>query len=323
MESISKFCNQISKNLPENIKITNGLGEGSYGNVYKIYDTNTNKHSALKVYKFSNQEEGIPATTLKEIMLLKYLNQKQIKNIVEIEKIYINLNSIYMQMEFCDSDLFHFIYQKDYSDEGTFNLILKYMKQILSATYQMHLSGVMHRDLKPANIFIKNGETKIGDFGLSRTYSLPGQNYSTSVCTLWYKAPELFGQFGYYSPAIDIWSIGCIFCEMLCKQPIFCGRTKGKEEYETIKKIIQFCGNFTKDQSVLPGNQFMSFSDTFDDCPSKDIFINALFNYLHSHSFFNISSDIFDLIIRMLVADPTKRISCLDALNHPLFVNII
>ena len=83
----------------------------------------------------------------------------------------------------------------------------------------------MHRDLKPSNLLINKAGThlKIADFGLARSFNLPLKSYTHEVVTLWYRAPEILLGQKVYSPAVDIWSVGCIFYEMAHKKPLFYG----------------------------------------------------------------------------------------------------
>ena len=90
------------------------------------------------------------------------------------------------------------------------------MKQLLSGIAYCHTHRVLHRDLKPQNLLLDNhGTIKLADFGLARAFSVPVRNYTHEVVTLWYRAPEiLLGSKG-YSMAVDVWSLGCIFAEMV------------------------------------------------------------------------------------------------------------
>lgn len=80
-----------------------------------------------------------------------------------------------------------------------------------------HSNRVLHRDMKPQNILIdmKKGVVKLADFGLARAFIMPYKNYTHEVVTLWYRAPEILLGAKYYSCSVDIWSIGCIFAELV------------------------------------------------------------------------------------------------------------
>ncbi len=76
---------------------------------------------------------------------------------------------------------------------------------------------------------------KIADFGLARTFSIPIRPYTHEVVTLWYRAPEiLLGSLEYSTP-IDIWSLGCIFAELVTKNTLF----SGNSEIEQLFKIFK------------------------------------------------------------------------------------
>lgn len=83
---------------------------------------------------------------------------------------------------------------------------------------------MLHRDLKPQNLLIDESRNlKLADFGLARAFGIPLRAYTHEVVTLWYRAPEILMGSKHYSTAVDMWSIGCIFAEMVLKKPLFPG----------------------------------------------------------------------------------------------------
>jgi serine/threonine protein kinase len=101
-------------------------------------------------------------------------------------------------------------------------------KQILEGVKYLHDNKIVHRDLKSANLLLNNkGEVNIADFGLARTMSSqPNAKYTYKVVTLWYRAPELLLGQSNYTSQIDMWSIGCIFAELLTGEVLFKGDTE-------------------------------------------------------------------------------------------------
>jgi len=127
------------------------------------------------------------------------------------------------------------------------------MMQILDGVQYLHSNGVMHRDIKGANVLLNNkGEIKIGDFGLAKKYdSHIMANYTNRVVTLWYRCPELLLGCERYTPAIDMWSVGCCFAELLTSRPVFLG----DNEAEILEIIYKKCG--TPSEATWPGVELL------------------------------------------------------------------
>lgn len=94
--------------------------------------------------------------------------------------------------------------------------VKSFLWQMLKGIAFCHSHRVLHRDLKPQNLLVnKNGLLKLADFGLARAFGLPLRSYTHEVVTLWYKAPEVLLGAKIYTTSVDIWSIGCIYAEMV------------------------------------------------------------------------------------------------------------
>ena len=101
--------------------------------------------------------------------------------------------------------------------------VKKTLYQLLKAVQFCHSQSIIHRDIKPENILLsKDGVLKLCDFGFARSWSA-GLKLSPYVSTRWYRAPELLVGDVFYGPGVDIWSVGCMFVEMLTGIPIFPG----------------------------------------------------------------------------------------------------
>ena len=92
----------------------------------------------------------------------------------------------------------------------------------------IHSANILHRDLKPSNILLnKDCDLKICDFGLARGINFTEQATPTMstayVQSRWYRAPELMMNWNAAAKALDMWSVGCIFAELLARKPLFCG----------------------------------------------------------------------------------------------------
>jgi cyclin-dependent kinase len=107
---------------------------------------------------------------------------------------------------------------------------------------------VLHRDLKPQNLLInREGILKLADFGLARAFGIPVKNFTHEVVTLWYRAPDVLMGSKNYSTSVDIWSVGCIFAEIVTHKPLFAGNN----EEEQLAKIFSIRG--TPSEEEWPG----------------------------------------------------------------------
>lgn len=204
------------------------IGKGSYGVVGSAIDTHTGERVAIK--KINDVFEHVSDATriLREIKLLRLLRHP---DIVEIKHIMLppsrrEFKDIYVVFELMESDLHQVIKANDDLTPEHYQFFLY---QLLRGLKYIHTANVFHRDLKPKNILANaDCKLKICDFGLARVSfnDAPSAIFWTDyVATRWYRAPELCGSFfSKYTPAIDIWSIGCIFAEMLSGKPLFPGK---------------------------------------------------------------------------------------------------
>ncbi|CAL4974866.1 unnamed protein product [Urochloa decumbens] len=209
-------------------KIQEVIGKGSYGVVCSAVDQHTGDKVAIKKIHNIFEHLSDAARILREIKLLRLLRHP---DIVEIKHIMLppsrrDFKDIYVVFELMDTDLHQVIKA---NDDLTREHHQFFLYQMLRALKYIHTANVYHRDLKPKNILANaNCKLKICDFGLARVAfnDTPTTVFWTDyVATRWYRAPELCGSFfSKYSPAIDIWSIGCIFAEILTGKPLFPGK---------------------------------------------------------------------------------------------------
>lgn len=125
-------------------------------------------------------------------------------------------NRLYLIFEFLSMDLKKYMDSLAPEKMMDSELVKSYMFQITAAMLFCHRRRVLHRDLKPQNLLInKEGIIKVADFGLGRSFGIPVRNYTHEIVTLWYRAPEVLLGSPRYSCPVDVWSIGCIFGELI------------------------------------------------------------------------------------------------------------
>lgn len=119
--------------------------------------------------------------------------------------------------------------------------IKSWSRQLLLGTHCMHVNKIIHRDLKSSNILIsKNGQLKIADWGLARSWNKNMKQLTNGVVTRWYRPIELLLGAKEYSPKIDLWSVGCIIAEMFRRDGLLKG---GDSEASQLQLIFQTCGH--------------------------------------------------------------------------------
>lgn len=218
-------------------RILKQLGKGTYAIVYQAYDEKEKEIIAIKCIELEPLS-GIPATTLREISILKTLNHP---NILKYKTSLILETQIHLITEYIEYELSIFLNKYKYNTEDIFN-------QLVSGLNYLHSKGVIHRDLKPQNILVnKYGIIKIADFGLSVSTKIKMKMYSNDVVTLWYRSPELLNGIKNYSYEVDMWSFGCIMLEIFLGEPFF----MGKNEKEMIKLIEEFEYSIKEWQQIL------------------------------------------------------------------------
>ncbi|CAL1525993.1 unnamed protein product, partial [Lymnaea stagnalis] len=220
----------------ENFQKIEKIGEGTYGVVYKAREKGSGKHVALKKIRLDAESEGVPSTAIREISLLKELEHPNVVRLLDV--IHCDMK-LYLVFEYLTKDL------KKYMDSFPSNehinpaLIKSYMYQLLNGISYCHSHRVLHRDLKPQNLLIDmEGNIKLADFGLARAFGVPVRTYTHEVVTLWYRAPEILLGSRFYSTPVDVWSLGCIFVEMVRRQALF----PGDSEIDQLFRIFRTLG---------------------------------------------------------------------------------
>jgi serine/threonine protein kinase len=301
----------------DNFNIIEEIGKGEYGIVYKARHNESKHLYALKQIDLSDPKEGVPSTTIREIALLKDIDHP---NIIKLYNVIHFVKKLYLVLEICSSDLKTFISgHKELVSISDAKIIVY---QLLKGLELLDSYSIMHRDLKPQNILIIQPDNdvekklnfdfpvvKLADFGLARSCSIPVQNYTPGVVTLWYRAPELLLGYPKYNESIEIWSLGCIFFEILTKKALFTGDTENNQ----LKKIFERLGSPNvvewPDLKIYPNYETIKNWQNFDEQP--------LMEYIP-----DIDELGYDLLTKMLQMNPKMRISTVEALEHKWFDDI-
>ena len=293
-------------------EILSFLGSGSFGNCVKCYDHFNKESVCIKIIK--NQFNFAEQAQI-EIKILKYLNKKDYKNYSHIIKL---KNNFIYKKHFCL--VFELLNNNLYTELQNTNFIgfdlqtiKKFATQILFALLYLKQHKIIHCDIKPENILlISKGKTgiKLIDFGSSCFSSETKYSY---IQSRFYRAPEILLGFN-YSCAIDMWSLGCVLCELFTGFPIF----PGENEYDLIYYFMEYLG--------MPSKNLIEFS------PKKNLFFDENGNCLNKKNSFgkirkpnkksienllkNSDEDFVDFVKKCLVWEVEKRLTPLMALKH-------
>ncbi|XP_027144509.1 cyclin-dependent kinase 11B isoform X2 [Larimichthys crocea] len=288
----------------EEFQCLNRIEEGTYGVVYRAKDKKTDEIVALKRLKMEKEKEGFPITSLREINTIL---KAQHPNIVTVREIVVgsNMDKIYIVMNYVEHDLKSLM--ETMKQPFLPGEVKTLMIQLLRGVRHLHDNWILHRDLKTSNLLLSHkGILKIGDFGLAREYGSPLKPYTPVVVTLWYRSPELLLGAKEYSTAVDMWSVGCIFGELLTQKPLF----PGKSEIDQINKIFKDLGS--PSEKIWPG---------YSELPAvkKMTFTEYPYNNLRKRFGALLSDQGFDLMNKFLTYCPSKRILSDEGLKHEYF----
>ena len=299
--------NKIENNkMIDDYIIKNTIGKGTFSTVKLGEHIKTKQKVAIKILNKEKIKEKEDLERIKrEIKILQMMDHP---NIIKTYKISENAKNYYIIMEYCDGgELFNYIVEKEKLDENEASM---FFYQLISALEYIHSLGITHRDLKPENLLLVNNKIiKIIDFGLSNYFN--GEKQLETPCgSPSYASPEIIKGEAYNGFNIDIWASGIILFAMLCGYLPFDDDEEEEDDDE------DEAGKHSSEDDI---NRKSSKEISSDDSEDNEVlFQKILEGKLEFPS--HLSSDAVDLMKKILVVDPNKRIQIKDIKKHKFFL---
>jgi len=297
--------------VPKRYVIKKKLGQGAYGCVAGGVDECEGKQVAIKKVRNAFDDMTDAKRILREIRLMRSLDHPNVLGLYDLVRppSLEHFNDVYIVTGRMDQDLQSIVFSKTPLSEDQTQWILY---QCIAGLNYLHSAGVVHRDLKPANLLIdlESCDVRICDFGLSRIIEEGADGADGAagqtlyVVTRWYRAPEVLLGYTHYDAGIDMWSLGCIFGELMYRRPLL----NGENFVNQLEKINDFLGTPTVDDLWYITNE-----------KARNFMMNVLpkrHGVDMTAKFPGASPEALDLLRAMLAVDPKKRIDCSGALEH-------
>jgi len=277
------------------------LGEGSFGYVTTVQN---NPKLAVKTYKTDNKENtyGLEYDYVREIDFLTTFHHP---HIIECNSFTQNNQSCKLYMPRMKTDIWNWLERNTPSED----LCLKWFCEALDVLCALHEKEFFHRDIKPENMLLDSKKLLyFCDFGCITSCQRQNPAFTHPVCTLWYRPLEVFFKKDRYTSALDVWSLGASFIEIIT------GKTwiMGDKESDQIRKICFWTGTpSATDFEAFGLRSYEEFDSFLSDVPK---FIYKQQIRKHLSSYIKQNTKLIDVLEGMLKPNPTERLTAADAL---------
>jgi len=337
--------------IPPRYEFRQTIGTGSYGAVCEAYDQQEGRLVAVKRVRHMFEDLIDCKRILREVAILARLQHEYVVQLYDaiVPGNSPNFDELYLIMEICDSDLKKLCRTDVTLTPLHINTLLY---NLLVGVKYLHSAGIYHRDLKPANCLVNQDcAVKICDFGLSRAIGgeiaqqraelsgakaqLHRRHLTGHVVTRWYRAPELILLQENYTTAIDLWSVGCIYAELLGmldgtnlqdRGPLFPGTScfplspdskhksdKSRANHDQLSIIFNILGTPTEaDIADLERDDARRYLSCFAKRQGEGL----------QSKFPHVEAGTIDFLEGLLRFSPKERLTVGQALEHPLFTEL-
>ena len=283
------------------------VGEGTYANVYlgHLRTDPSSKVAIKKIKVIAEYKDGLTMDSIREV---KYLQELSHPNIIALHAVFSSKNqNLNLVLEYLPlGDLEMLIKDTEGIRYGTAE-IKAWMGMLGRGVWFCHENFILHRDIKPNNLLIAaDGEIKLADFGLARSFADPYNRMTYNVITRWYRPPELLFQARHYSGVVDVWSMGMVFAELILRAPFL----PGNSDPHQLNLICTTIGTPTEEN--WPGVSKLENYISFDKATS----VPVRGKEFYSARFGTAGNAGVELLMSMLALDPRKRCTAREVLEH-------
>lgn len=291
--------------LERKVALTNEkvVGNGSFGVVFQATLVETGETVAVKKVlqdkRFKNRE-------LQIMKQLRHTNVCELKSCFyskgdKPDEVYLNL-----VLEFVPETIYRIVKHYSRTKRQVPTLYVKlYMYQVARSLAYIHQVGICHRDIKPQNLLLDPNThvVKLCDFGSAKML-VKGESNIAYICSRYYRAPELIFGATDYTTAIDTWSFGCVFAELILGQPLF----PGESNVDQLVEIIKVVGTPTREEIQAMNQNYTEFK----------------FPQIKAHPWSKVfrskaPAEAVELMSKLLVYTPDRRITPMQSCAHMFF----
>ncbi|KAF2842856.1 serine/threonine-protein kinase crk1 [Patellaria atrata CBS 101060] len=285
------------------------LGKGTYANVYEAHlKSNPSQLFAIKkMIVGAEAKDGLSMDSIREV---KYLQELSHPNIIKLHAVFSSKNqNLNLVLEHLPRGSLEQLISEGDIQYGSAD-IKAWMGMLARGLHHCHSNFILHRDIKPGNVLVAaDGELKLADFGLARSFADPWTRMTYLVITRWYRPPELLFQARHYGSTADVWSVGVIFAELVIRKAWM----PGGSDLEQLHLIANVVGLPTED--VWPGvSKLDGYIKLTKDPAAPQTPVQH--RQQMQREFALVGPEGVDLLMQMMALDPRKRATAKKVLMH-------
>ena len=288
------------------------LGRGSFGQVCKCFDHKKKEKVAVKVIKNKSKFYQQAKIEIRVLQSMRESDPEDTRGIIRMKNYFLFRSHVCITFELISLNLYEFLRLNHFQGLSQ-SLIRSFAKQVLVSLDFTRSLEIIHCDLKPENILLVNPQKaaiKLIDFGSS---CFASERLHTYIQSRFYRAPEIILGIA-YTPAIDVWSLGCILLELLTGQPVW----PGESELDQLIHIVSTIGLPPAEVLAVSTRKGLFFDgDSLKSCRLANGKVLAPGSRNLAQELGGADCELLDLVMECFEWNPAKRISPKDALSHP------